>query len=411
MKTIGIITEFNPFHKGHEYLIQTAKEQTKADRVIVVMSGSFVQRGEPAIFDKWTRAEAALKNGADLVLELPILFATANAEIFARGAIRTLGETGLVDTLCFGSESGDLNTLKEATHIMTNETEEYRRLLKEYLNLGMSYPSARGKALERVSTISSNVLTQPNHILAIEYLMALDKYKYKIEPMTIQRHGSDYHSTSLKDITASATAIRKGLFTNNLIDQIEALSHVPYNCKVIYQQAIADGKAPISWNGLTDAINYKLRLLSAKEIEGIFEVTEGLENRILQSIKNGYSMDELVSFIKSKRYTRTKIQRILLHILLDIQASEVNYFSKKLTLPYIRVLGFQKEKADILGDLTLMSKTPILTNLKKAPDILDEDGLHLLSIEKLATDLHAMAYPDPKLRQPNLDFTNPLAMI
>ena len=148
MKTLGIIAEYNPFHKGHAYMIEEAKKKSGAERVIAVMSGSFVQRGEPAAFDKWTRAQAALLNGVDMVLELPVLFAASSAETFARGGVRVLHESGLVDTLCFGSESGDLTAMQEAAKLMDNETEEFQRLLKEFLDEGLSYPAARAKALE-----------------------------------------------------------------------------------------------------------------------------------------------------------------------------------------------------------------------------------------------------------------------
>lgn len=408
MKTVGIITEYNPFHLGHQYMIAEAKKITCADRVVVVMSSSFVQRGEPAFLDKWTRAKAALLNGVDMVLELPVLFATANAETFASAAVRILEDTGIVDVLCFGSESGNLTTLQEAAKLMTDETEEFRSLLKSHLDLGMSYPTARSKALETISNINSKILNQPNHILALEYLKALERYQCSMIPMTIRREGSAYHSTSLENKFASASAIRKGI----LEDQVaEAFAQVPENCYELYGKTLSLGTAPVLWKNYAAPLNYKLRTMSAEELANIFEVTEGLENRILRSIDTCYEIEDIVEYVKSKRYTRTKIQRILLHILLDIKASEVSYFMKKLHMPYIRVLGFRKENADILGDLTMHAKCPVLTNLKKAPDILDEDGLHLLALEKTATDLFTMTVPNPIYRSPNQDFTMPMAIL
>jgi predicted nucleotidyltransferase len=408
MKTIGIITEYNPFHLGHQYMIEEAKQKSCADRVVAVMSGSFVQRGEPAFFDKWTRAKAALANGVDMVLELPVLFAAANAETFACAAVRILEETGIVDTLCFGSESGDLTTLQEAAKLMCDETEEFRSLLKAHLDEGMSYPTARSKALETISHINSEILSQPNHILALEYLKALTRYQSSMLPMTIKREGAAYHGTSLEDKFASASAIRKGISQDQTID---ALKQVPENCFDLFSNAISLGTAPILWENYAGALNYKLRTMSAEDIRQIFEVTEGLENRILRAIDTCYEVEDLIGFIKSKRYTRTKIQRILLHILLDIKETEVNYFMKKPRMPYIRVLGFRKENAEILGDLTLNAKCPVLTNLKKAPELLDEDGLHLLALEKTATDLHTMAVPNALYRSPNQDFTIPMAIV
>ncbi|MGN0136280.1 nucleotidyltransferase [Anaerotignum sp.] len=407
MKTLGIITEYNPFHKGHAYMIEKAKRKANADRVVVVMSGSFVQRGEPAIFDKWTRTEAALKNGVDMVLELPVLFAASKAETFARAAVRILSESGIVDVLCFGSESGDLHSLQEAAKLMANETEEFQRLLKEQLDEGLSYPSARAKVLETVSHISSEILSRPNHILGLEYLKALDYYSCSIEPMTIKREG-DYNSTSLTDGYASAAAIRKALAENR---STEAMTQLPENTHDLYNKALSLGTAPVFWEELAPALHYKLRTTSAEELREIAEVTEGLENRILRSIETCYEINDIMDFIKTKRYTRTKIQRILLHILLDIKEKEVSYFLNLPKMPYIRVLGFQKEHSDLLAELTENAKCPVLTNLKKAPALLNEDGLALLALEKTATDLHAMAYPNPIYRSPNQDFTKPLVIL
>jgi cytidyltransferase-like protein len=407
MKTLGIVTEYNPFHKGHAYMIEEAKKKAGADRVVVVMSGSFVQRGEPAIFDKWTRTEAALMNGVDMVLELRVLFAAANAETFARAAVRILEETGIVDVLCFGSESGDLHSMQEAARLMENETEEFQHILKEHLDEGLSYPAARAKALEIVSQISSDILSRPNHILGLEYLKALDRYNCSMEPMTIKREG-DYNSPSLTDGFASAAAIRKALAEDR---STEALPQLPENVHDVYNKALSLGTAPCFWNELTPALHYKLRMSSAEEIQEIAEVVEGLENRILHSIDSCYDIKDVIDFIKTKRYTRTKIQRILLHILLDIKEKEVAYFMNLPKMPYIRVLGFKKETSGILADLTENAKVPVLTNLKKAPEVLNEDGLALLALEKTATDLHALTYPNQIYRAPNQDFTKPLVIL
>lgn len=407
MKTLGIITEYNPFHKGHAYMIEEAKKKAGADRVVVVMSGSFVQRGEPAIFDKWTRTEAALRNGVDLVLELPVLFAAANAETFARAAVRILEESGIVDVLCFGSESGDLHAMQEAARLMENETEEFQNLLKGQLDEGLSYPVARAKALETVSHISSEILSRPNHILGLEYLKALDRFHCTMEPMTIKREG-DYNSPSLTAGFASAAAIRKALAENR---STEAMTQLPENVHDIYNKALSLGTAPVFLEELAPALHYKLRMSSADEIKEIAEVVEGLENRILHSIDSCYEMKDIIDFVKTKRYTRTKIQRILLHILLDIKEKEVAYFMNLPKMPYIRVLGFQKENSSILADLTERAKCPVLTNLKKAPELLNEDGLALLALEKTATDLHALAYPNPIYRAPGQDFTKPLVIL
>ncbi len=407
MKTLGIIAEYNPFHRGHAYMLERAKQKANADRVVVIMSGSFVQRGEPAVFDKWTRTAAALKNGADLVFELPVIFAASHAEAFAKGAVRLLTESGIVDTLAFGSESGDLSQLQAAARLLANETEEFQRLLKELLGMGLSYPSARAKVLETLTQINSDILSMPNDILALEYLKALAYYSSPIEPVTIRRRG-DYHNLSLTNGYASASAIRKALTENN---SAEAMAELPENTQDLYHKALSLGTAPVFREALMPALHYKLRTTSAEELKEIAEVTEGLENRILHSIDSCYSFEEMMSFIKTKRYTRAKIQRILLHILLHVKESELSYFLSLPKMPYVRVLGFKKERADMLADLTEQAKCPVLTNLKKAPEILDEDGLALLALEKTATDLHALAAPNPLYRAPNRDFKNPLVIL
>lgn len=408
MKTVGIIAEYNPFHKGHQYMLEKAKAHAEAQRAVIVMSGSFVQRGDTAFFDKWTRSKAALLNGADMVLELPVLFAAANAEVFAAGGIKVMEDANMIDAICFGSESGDLASMQEAAKLMMNETEEFQNLLKAHLNEGMSYPAARAKALETVSHINSEIISQPNHILGLEYLKALERRGSSITPYTIRRKGGPYNSPSLEGEFASAAAIRKAILEENAT---EALLQVPENTVDLWTKEISLGTAPASLENLTDALHYKLRTISAEELHEIFEVTEGLENRILSAIDDHYALEDLLQYIKTKRYTRTKIQRILVHILLDIKTKEVEYFLERKHLPYLRVLGFQKDHADILGELTEQAKCPVLTNLKKAPEILDEDGLHLLALEKLATDLQALAAPNPLYRAPNGDFTTPMAIL
>lgn len=259
-----------------------------------------------------------------------------------------------------------------------------------------------------ISDINSEILSQPNHILALEYLRALERYHCQMTPMTVKREGAGYHCNDLDMSYASASAIRSCISEGN---PNLAMHQVPDDTREIYLRALTFGAAPVVWDNLIDALHYKLRVMPASEIAEIFEVTEGLENRILHSLDTCYSFSDMIPFIKSKRYTWTKIQRIMLHILLDIKSSEVDYFMKKNHMPYIRVLGFRKDSADILGDLTIHAKCPVLTNLKKASEVLQDDGLHLLAVEKLATDLYVLGYPDTEKRAPNQDFTKPLVII
>ncbi len=407
MKTIGIIAEFNPFHNGHKYLIEQARAAHTDATIVVVMSGHFVQRGEPAIFDKWTRVEAALKNGADLVLELPVPFATANAETFARGAMRVLGESEIIDYIYFGSESGDLEVLERGAKLLCDESEEFQTTLKKHLQEGYSFPRARSMALESISNLTTDIFSNPNDILALEYLIALKMYKYPITPFTIPRFGEGHHSTDLSGGHASATAIRHGIFKN----EMKSLKQTPENCHELYRQAISNGKAPISFERFQYALQYALRCMTEEEAKGIFEVTEGLENRILRAINHGDSISELIDYIKSKRYTQAKIRRILVHILLRIETQYVKSLMEKPTLPYIRVLGFRRNEKRVLGDLIAAATPPVITNMSKAKDLLDAEGMRLLNMEIIATDLYTMAYYDKDLRQTNQDYTIPLVIV
>ena len=241
----------------------------------------------------------------------------------------------------------------------------------------------------------------------IHGVKALDRYNCSMEPMTIKREG-DYNSPSLTEGFASAAAIRKALAEDR---STEALPQLPENVHDLYNKALSLGTAPCFWDELTPALHYKLRMSSTEDIHEIAEVVEGLENRILHSIDSCYDIKDVIDFIKTKRYTRTKVQRILLHILLDIKEKEVAYFMNLPKMPYIRVLGFKKETSGILADLTENAKVPVLTNLKKAPEVLNEDGLALLALEKTATDLHALTYPNQIYRAPNQDFTKPLVIL
>jgi len=408
MKTVGIITEYNPFHKGHLLQIEKAKAISGADRVVVVMSGNFVQRGEPALLDKWTRTQMALLNGVDLVLELPVLYATASAEYFAMAAVKLLQDTGIVDILCFGSESGNLLDLQKMANILTNETLEFRQLLKKELDRGIVYPVARANAMGTIFPTSQNLLSSPNNILGIEYLKALSRLNSTITPITIKREGAGYHDNQIDQNLASATAIRKATSYNA---SFEALQHIPENCHELFQKKISIGMGPVFLQDFTASLHYCLRTMDAKEIQEVFEVTEGLENRILRSLDLHYEMKDILSYIKTKRYTQTRIQRILLHILLGIKTKDVDYFNLHGYSPYLRVLGFRKKQDHLLKELTTRSSIPVLTNLKKASEQLDDKGLFLLNMERVATDLYFMAAPNPLYRTPNQDYTTPMVMI
>lgn len=408
MKTVGIVAEYNPLHNGHQYHIQKSRELSQGDFVIAVMSGNYVQRGEPAILDKWHRTRMALQSGVDMVIELPVLFSCASAEFFASAAIKLLQDTGLVNYICFGSEIGDVQALKQAADFFANEPEEFQLMLKQFLDEGLSYPTARMKAFESLSGFPSTILSNPNNILGIEYLKALSRLASPMLPITVERQGAGYHSSNTNTSFASATALRKVLFRQQWE---EVATHVPPSCLDILQQAFSKGQAPISMDDYVPCLQYHMRMTPLNHLGEIFEVSEGLEHRILRLASCGSSIEEMISAIKTKRYTYTKVQRILLHILLDISSQQVMSLHQQSHLPYIRVLGFRRSKEILLKQLIKSAKVPVITNLKNAEEKLSTEGISLLQLEEKATDIYFMVSPNPCFRKLGQERTTPMVMI
>ncbi len=377
----GIIAEYNPFHKGHMYHINETNKITDRD-IVVIMSGNFVQRGEPAMTDKHTRAKMALRNGVSLVLELPVEYATGSADVFAKGAVNILEKSGIIDTLSFGSEIGSTDIFYEISDILNNEPEPFKELIKSYLNKGLSYPSARSKALENYMSVNLNFINRSNNILALEYIRQLKKLNSSIKPVTIKRIVSEYNSTDLSGEISSASAIRSALIKKD----ITALNSVPENCIDI----IKSNKIP-QLNDYTSILLYILCTKSSSEISQYADITEGLENRILSTDFN--CIDELISKIKTKRYTYSKLQRAILHTILGITKED-----QQADPEYIRVLGFRKDKKYLLKNLTEKASLPVIINVKK--------NENLLKREIAATDI----YNIPLNKKRGLEYTTPLAI-
>lgn len=395
---LGIITEYNPFHNGHKLHIEKSKEKTNSKYCIVVMSGNFSQRGEPTIFDKYLRTKMALLNGADIVLELPLIFATASAELFSLGAIDILDKTGIVTNICFGSEEGNLEKFLEVSNILSNETLEFKQLLYKFLDSGLSFPKARLNALEKTLNKSLDFLNEPNNILSIEYLKAINKLNSKIVPKTIKREKAHFNSNNINGNIASATAIRQAFFKNN-IDSIKNV--MPNNCFKLIEN-ISQNNIPIIDN-YTNILKYILKVSNIENIKQIADVTEGIENKIMDNI-NVYSITELINNIKSKRYTYTKLQRTILHILLNITKNEQQYLKENLN-PYIRVLGFKKSSSHLLKELTINAKVPVIINLKNAKNQLDKNSMYYLNKEIMSTDIYYLS------KNKNEEYRQPLVII
>lgn len=413
MKTAGIIAEYNPFHKGHEYQIRYTKEKLKADYVIVAMSGDYVQRGTPALISKHARAEMALRCGADLVLEMPVSISTASAEAFAMGGVSLLNSLGVVDMLCFGSESGEISALRELAEILVEEPEEYKKLLKSFLSEGLTFPAARSQALteffknprnfsgddfDGVLTPLLNEVTQilntPNNILGIEYCKALLRLNSWIRPVTIRREGMGYHETTVPegnstvpspdlqsptDFFASATAIRN-LILQDSPDPDALASQIPEQAFPVFQKAVNSGEF-LTENSLDSILSYCLMKENGKNLSSYLDVSEDLARRIINQQNLLLSFSQSVSVLKTRELTQTRIQRALLHIILNIHTAPTQ-------TPFARVLGFRRESSELLSQIKQHSRIPLITKLADAQNLLNSEGNQILSETVFSSNLY-----------------------
>lgn len=395
-KSIGIIAEYNPFHNGHLYQIQKAKELTGADTVIAVMSGNFTQRGDTSLINKFEKAKIALQNEVDMVIELPTIYSISSAENFALGGIKILNEIGNIDYLVFGIEEDNLQELKAIADVLVNENDEFKRTIKEELDKGNSYPKAREIALKKVLSSENveNIMKKPNNILAIEYLKALKTTNSKIKPFAIKRKNTMHNDENINENYASGTYIRK-LFIENNFNEIKKV--VP---KYTYERLLElknQGTYVSSINDFSDIVIYKIRTMTKEEISKIADVNEGLENSIKLASTTCKTIDEIIEKVSTKRYTKTRISRILTYILLDITKSEME--QSKNANQYIRVLGINKKCEGILKKI---NNDKLITSLKKFEENNGEN--QLLNIDKKATEIYTIKYQ--KSVQANLDYTS-----
>lgn len=358
----GIITEYNPFHKGHEYHLQKAKSDTNADGIVCVMSGNFMQRGIPAIIDKWKRAEMAVRNGVDLVLELPLVYSISSAEHFAFGSVSLLNSLGIVDCLYFGSETGNINILDDIAKTLVSEPLEYKALLKNNLDLGLPFHLSRANALNLYlnSHNLSDVLSNSNNILGIEYIKALITLRSSIIPKTLRREGSSYNDENLSTTFSSATSIRKHLKEKSLNELISVLPKASYD---ILHSLISSDYNFVFGEDIFKYIKYKL-LTDNRALVNLPDVLEGLENKILKEVISSNSLDELILNSKSKRYTYTRISRILLQSFLNLENFNLLNLSKS-PAPYARVLAFNSVGRSMLKDIKNKNNIEIITKVPR----------------------------------------------
>lgn len=409
MKVCGIVAEYNPFHNGHKYQIEQTKKLTNCDTVIAVMSGNFIQRGLPALFDKWTRAKMAIENGVDIVIELPTCYATSSAEFFAHGAIGIMDALNCVDILSFGNKYNDIEVLKRIASVLHSEPEEYKKLLQKELKKGISYPIARSNALKNFlkkeidSKVLEAILLDSNNILGIEYLKALLTYDSPITPCAIERIGGDYNSTNIIGNICSATGIREMLEKNNTSRLPDV---VPEETFKILTNELTLGKAPMQINNFEKEILYTLRKLSTQELSDISDVTEGLENVLKKSINEAFEIEDLIEKIKTKRYTKTRVQRILIHTLLGIKKSIIQ--EQKETPQYARILAFSKNGKKVIPELVKNSRIPVVTSISKFLKTATPYQKEMLELDILATNIYTLGYQMPAFRKTNLDYTVPM---
>lgn len=390
MKVVGLITEYNPFHNGHLYHIQEAKRITGAEIAIVVMSGNFVQRGTPALIDKYSRTKMALSCGADIVLELPVCYATGSAEFFALGAVSILDKLGIVDFLCFGSESGDITSITSIAKILIDEPIEYKEILMSLIKKGKTYPAARMKAIKLYAPyVEDSLLESPNNILGIEYSKALLKLNSSIHPVTLKRKEAAYHEEELTQTKSfaisSATAIRKSIRESQLLSDIKP--HVPETVFSILQSEFGR-KFPISEEDYTILLNYKLMQETAISLTAYTDVTSDMANRISRIDSSGLSFSQLAGTIKSRQWTLTRVNRVLIHILLNLYKEDFDQFNQSGYAQYARILGIKKASSHFIRQIVKNERIPVITKLADADTALSACGMKMLQEDIFASHLY-----------------------
>lgn len=455
MRIIGIIAEYNPFHNGHAYQIKKIKEELQADYVVIAMSGDFVQRGTPAIIDKYARTKMALSCGADLIIELPVLWATASAEYFAMAGAALFEKIGCVDGICFGAETEDLALLSQIADVLIFEPEHYRTAFSSYLKDGLTFPAARSKALceyfsKTAFGMDSNcnpagkndpnaiasILNEPNNILAIEYLKALKRRNSSMTPYVIKRKGAGYHEDTIRDISdsadtdngsantgtipaASATAIR------SILENSSPKTSQPYTDVFPFTALTAAMPAPalevlktyaaekvfLQANDFSLALGCKLLAANTGTLADIGDSNPCLSNRLFKNRMNFSSFEQFCELNKSKDMTYARISRVLLHFILRI--TNQDYTSGKAFdyIPYIRMLGFRKDASALLKIIKTSANVPMIAKPADASSLLISDALVLFEKDIFAADLYELACANKIGAFPSSDYTRNIIIL
>lgn len=421
---VGIVSEYNPFHLGHEYHLKNARQITHASACVCVMSSNFVQRGEPSIVSKWARAEMALRSGADLVIELPSALSCSSAEYFASGAVKILDSLGIVDYLCFGSEEGDLKQLEKAADILAFESDEFKKLLKENLNMGLSFAVSRQKALEMSGIMTGTeksenngadahkVIEKPNNILGIEYIKAVKRMGSSIKPVTLERKGEGYNSLQKAVSFSSATAIRKHILEVStqesklrVSDDLFLKGNLPKSSLDIFASEVSNGRGPVFAEAFESILVYLLRSSCGNVLSQLPYMGEGLENRLKQAALQSVSIHEMVSSVVTSRYPASRIKRILMSLLTGMTHEFLEELKDNGYAQYVRILGFNDTGRKFLSSIKKKAELPIITKAANFSKLLNPLARKLFEHEVRASDAYALGFPSPKARLGGSDFT------
>ena len=408
MKVVGFITEYNPFHNGHLYHLEKSKEISNSDFSISVMSGSFVQRGEPSLIDKWTKARMAIDNGVDLVIELPVIYSLQSAELFAYGGVKLLDSLGVVDYIAFGSEAGTLDDLNLISDILIAEPPEFKNSLKTHLNSGSSYSVARSKAIDeyiehnnlKVNNPPKSLLKSSNNILAIEYIKALKKLNSHIKAVTFKRIINDYKNVDLTGNISSATAIRNIILNDDISKIKNDLSSKSLEHLLNYKKKYG---AYNKLENYSQILMYLLRTTNKNNMREIMDVETGLENRLKEHSYKYNDIKSVIDYVTTKRYPRTRIQRILMQLLLGL--NKKTFLELNAHYPsYIRILGANEKGIYLIKKIKERSSLPIINKFSDYNKYKNTILNRTIEFDKKATDLFFMGLNDEKYRYANQDF-------
>lgn len=379
MHVTGLITEYNPFHNGHLFHLKKARETAGADYTAVVMSGSFVQRGAPAVFDKYSRTRAALLSGADLVFEMPAPFSTASAREFASYAVALFTALGAVDSICFGSECGEIEPILRTARLLNEESEPFKKRLQDFLKEGKTFPEARSAALAEERAEEAKLLSAPNNILGVEYCQAVLRQRSPLSCFTIKREGKGYHDPSLDGVLGSALAVRQALQSGTDVQALRFLLPDPSFDSVCRS-------IPVFLDDFSGLLNY--RLLTEQEPERYAEIRPELAARIKKLAPGFASFDQRIKELKSRQLTYTGVSRGLIHLILGIEQRQMDLFKEAGFAPYARILGFRKSAAPLLRRIKENSSIPVISKLAGAEKRLDPAGAAMLACEIQSSHLY-----------------------